>query len=270
MLTSTLRIRDYVPAVGSVVEGIDLRVPLDEVTAAQIRQALYARGVLFFPGQRITGPQFIAFGRHFGPLVGSAIGAELGEIRAPEDDGENVGGRWHTDQSFKEHPDIGTLLVARTVPEHGGDTMWAGLGAAFDALPQEKKQSLRGLRAVYSKFDWNKRAAQRLGEVNRENLNGLEVVHPLVGRLPETGREILYADPKYTVRIDGRTREESEPLLRELFAHVTKPEFTLRFRWDVGSVAVWDNRQCLHWAIYDYKGQQRVMHRLAFQGPFLQ
>ena len=270
MLATTLRIRDYSPAVGSVVEGIDLRTPVDEETATELRQALHARGVLFFRGQRITGPQFIAFGRHFGPLVGSNLGAELGEIRAPEDDGENVGGRWHSDQSFKEQPDIGTLLVARKVPEHGGDTMWAGLGAAFDALPEEKKQYLRGLRAVYSKFDWNKAAAQRLGEVNRDKLNGMEVIHPLVGRLPETGREILYADPKYTVRIVGKTREESEPLLRELFEHVTKPEFTLRFHWDVGSIAVWDSRQCLHWAIYDYKGQERVMHRLAFQGPFLQ
>jgi taurine dioxygenase len=253
-----------------VIEGIDLRVPLDEETAAEIRRALYARGVLFFPGQRITGTQFIAFGRHFGELTGSNLGAELGEVRAPEDDGENVGGRWHSDQSFKEQPDIGSVLIARKVPEHGGDTMWAGLGAAFEALPEEKKQSLRGLQAVYSKFDYDKRAAQRLGAADPAKANGSEVIHPLVGRLPETGREILFADPKYTVRIVGRTREESEPLLRELFEHVTKPEFTLRFHWDVGSVAVWDNRQCLHWAIYDYKGQERVMHRLSFQGPFLQ
>lgn len=270
MLVTTLRIRDYAPAVGSVVEGIDLRAPLDEETAGEIRQALYARGVLFFPGQRITGPQFIAFGRHFGVLTGSNLGAELGEIRAPEDDGENVGGRWHSDQSFKEQPDIGTLLVARKVPERGGDTMWAGLGAAFDALSDGMKDTLRGLRAVYSKVDYHKASARRLGATDATKANGTEVIHSLVGRVPETGREILFADPKYTTRIVGWTRSESEGLLRYLFEHVTKPEFTLRFRWEVGSLALWDNRQLLHLALNDYHGQLRVMHRLSFQGPFLQ
>jgi taurine dioxygenase len=270
MIATTLNVRDYAPAVGAVIEGIDLARPLDEETAARLRRTLWERGVVFFPGQRITGTEFIAFGRHFGELTGSNHGAELGEVRAPEEGEENVGGRWHSDQSFREHPDIGTMLVARTVPRSGGDTMWAGLGAAFEALPEEKKQFLRGLRAVYSKVDYDKRAAQRLGGVDANKANGSEVIHPLVGRLPETGREVLYADPKYTARIVGQTREESAPLLHELFEHVTRPEFTLRFHWHVGTVAVWDNRQCLHWAINDYQGQERVMHRLAFQGPFLQ
>jgi len=270
MLATALSIRDYAPALGSVIEGVDLSRPLDDETVATIRRTFYERGVLFFPGQRITGPQFIAFGRHFGNLSGSQLGAELGEIRAPEEGGENVGGRWHSDQAFREKPEIGTMLVARTIPPYGGDTMWAGLGAAFDALSEEMKQTVRGLRAVYSKTDYHKAAARRVGEVNAEKANGSEVIHPLVGRLPETGREILYADPKYTARIVGQTRAESEPLLRELFEHVTKPEFTLRFQWAVGTVAVWDNRQCLHLALNDYDGQERVMHRLTFDGPFLQ
>jgi taurine dioxygenase len=147
--------------------------------------------------------------------------------------------------------------------------MWAGLGAAFEALSEGMKQSLRGLHAVYSKVDYHKAAARRIGAVGGR-ANGSEVIHPLVGRLPETGREILFADPKYTVRIDGWTQAESEGLLRYLFAHVTKPEFTLRFRWDVGSIALWDIRQTLHLALNDYHGQKRVMHRLSFQGPFLQ
>jgi taurine dioxygenase len=270
MIATRLNVRDFAPALGAVIEGLDLARPLDEETAGLLRRTLWERGVIFFRGQRITGAEFVAFGRHFGELTGSRFGAELGEVRAPEEGMENVGGRWHSDQSFREEPDIGTVLVARTIPPYGGDTMWAGLGAAFDALPEAKKQELRGLRAVFSKFDYDKPAAQRLGGVDANKANGSEVIHPLVGRLPETGREILFADPKYTVRIDGRTRAESEPLLRELFAHVTKPEFTLRFPWAVGSVAVWDNRQCLHWALNDYDGQERVMQRLAFQGPFLQ
>jgi taurine dioxygenase len=270
VLATALRIRDYTPAIGAVIEGIDLGRPVDEETLAQIRRTFYERGVVFFPGQRITGTQFIAFGRRFGVLSGSNVGAELAEVRGPEEGGENIGGRWHSDQSFLDKPDVGSLLVARVVPRSGGDTMWAGLGAAFDALSEEMKESLRGLRAVYSKVDYHKAAARRIGAIDANKANGSEVTHSLVGRLPETGREILYADPKYTVRIVGKTRAESEPLLRELFEHVTKPEFTLRFHWDVGSVAMWDNRQCLHLALNDYQGQERVMHRLSFHGPFLQ
>lgn len=269
MLATALSIRNYEPALGSVVEGVDLGRPLDEEAVEQIRRTLYERGVVFFRGQRITGPALIAFGRHFGVLSGSNHGAELGEIRAPEDGGENVGGRWHTDQAFMEKPDIGAVLVARTVPKSGGDTMWAGLGAAFEALSEGMKETLRGLQGVFSKVDYHKAAAQRVGAVDASKANGTEVIHPLVGRLPETGREILFADPKYTARIVGWTREESEPLLRFLFAHVTKPEFTLRFRWEVGSVALWDTRQTLHLALNDYRGQERVMHRLSIQGPFL-
>jgi taurine dioxygenase len=266
---AALRVRDYTPALGAVIEGIDLGRPVDDEAVAHISRTLYERGVVFFPGQRITGTQFIAFGRRFGALSGSQLGAELGEIRGPEPGGENVGGRWHTDQCFLEKPDVGALLLARTVPVSGGDTMWAGLGAAFEALSEGMKDSLRGLRAVYSKVDYHKAAARRLGAVDPDKGNGSEVIHPLVGRVPETGREILFADPKYTTRIVGWTREESEPLLRFLFAHVTKPEFTLRFHWDAGSLAMWDNRQTLHLALNDYNGQPRVMHRLSFAGPFL-
>lgn len=270
MLATALRIRDYEPAFGAIVEDIDLARPLDEDSVAQIKRAMYERGIVFFRNQRITGTQFIAFGRHFGYLSGANHGAELAELRKAEDETENVGSRWHSDQAFLDHPDIGALLLARVVPAYGGDTMWSGLGAAFDGLSDGLKDTLRPLRAVYSKVDYHKAAARRLGAVDASKANGTEVIHPLVGRVPETGREILFADPKYTARIVGWTRTESEALLKYLFEHVTKPEFTLRFRWDVGSLALWDNRQLLHLALNDYHGHLRVMHRLSFQGPFLQ
>ena len=269
-LATALRIRDYTPALGAAIDDIDLGQPLDEETAGQLRRVLFERGVVFFRGQRITGPQFIAFGRHFGVLSGSNHGAELGEIRGPEPGAENVGGRWHTDQCFMEVPDIGAVLLARTVPDYGGDTMWAGLGAAFDALSEGLKQTLRPLRAIYRKVDYHKAAARRLGAVDADKANGSEVAHSLVGRVPETGREILFADPKYTAGIVGWTEDESNGLLQYLFEHVTKPEFTLRFRWEAGSLALWDTRQTLHLALNDYQGRERVMHRLSFQGPFLQ
>jgi taurine dioxygenase len=166
-----------------------------------------------------------------------------------------------------DEPEPGSLLVARKLPPCGGDTQWAGLGAAFDALSEGMKATLRPLRAVYRKVDYHGPAGRRIGAIDPSKANGTEVTHPLVGRLPETGREILYADPKYTKRIVGWTEAESEPLLHYLFEHVIKPEFTLRFHWEVGSVALWDNRQCLHFALNDYHGAERVMHRLSFKGP---
>jgi taurine dioxygenase len=276
MLATKLNVIPATTALGAEIAGLDISRPLDDETFAQIWKTFNERGVLFFRNQRLDGHQFLAFARRFGTLTGSTLaeeqmgGSPLGEIRKNEEDSTNIGGRWHTDGSFRSDPDMGAMLVARTVPSAGGDTMWAGLGAAFDALSDGLKATLRGLRGVFRKDESDRDAHGRMGWPDADKDAGWQAVHPIVGRHPETDREILYCDPKYTVRFDGWSRDESLPLLRFLAGHITQPEFTCRFRWEVGSVAVWDNRQCLHLAVNDYHGQQRVMHRVVIEGPFLQ
>jgi taurine dioxygenase len=186
----------------------------------------------------------------------------------------NNGGSWHTDQAFREHPIMGTALVARKVPRAGGDTLFVNMSAAYDGLSDGLKQTLCGLRAVHSNAHLAKQSKRR-EELNRGKAAGAaippdEATHPVVARHPETGRSVLYLNPFYTLRFEGWTTAESEPLLRVIFEHALKPEFQCRFRWAVGSVAFWDNRQCLHYAVNDYPGGERVMHRFMIEGPFFQ
>jgi taurine dioxygenase len=161
---------------------------------------------------------------------------------------------------------MGSMLIARRVPSAGGDTLFVNLSAAFDALSDGLKQTLRGLRALHSSANARGPATRR-AELNFAAPD--EAIHPVVGRHPETGREVLYVNPHYTMRFDGWTTDESKPLLNVLYAHALRPEFQCRFRWEVGSVAFWDNRQCWHYAVDDYPGGERLHHRLMVEGPFL-
>jgi taurine dioxygenase len=277
-LARPLTINPVTTAVGAEILGVDLAQPLDDETFALIRQTYVDRGALFFRGQRLDSDRFIAFARRFGPLTCSNMKQyavdgydEIEEVRKNEGDPAVNGGEWHTDQSFRATPIMGTMLVARKVPPYGGDTIFVNMAAAFDALSEGLKRTLRGLRAVHTN-------AHRPMQIKKQAEMAAaghvvpfdEVVHPVVGRHPENRREVLYVNRTYTVRFEGWTAAESEPLLRHLFAHITKPEFGCRFRWDDGSLAFWDNRQCQHYAVNDYPGGTRSHHRLMVEGPFLE
>jgi taurine dioxygenase len=278
MLTGTLTVTPHTPALGSFVTGVDLGGPLDDATLGEIRAAFNERAVVFFPDQHLDPEQFMAFARRFGPLTASNLAddqlvegyGELGEVRKNENDTLNIGGRWHSDQSYREHPNMATMLIARKLPSSGGDTMFINLGLAFEGLSEGLKRTLRALRGVYVKDESERELYRRPGTTDGRKGYEWEAIHPIVGRHPETGREILYADPKYTQRFDGWTRAESAGLLNVLFEHVQRPEYGCRFHWSVGTLAIWDNRQCLHYALNDYHGEQRIMHRAVVQGPFLQ
>jgi taurine dioxygenase len=280
MLATSVIVKPVTTAVGAEILGVDLRRPLDEETFELIRRTYNERGVVFFRDQDINSEQCLAFGRRFGPLTVSTIAKHLvdgyGDLQLMrKSEGAKVvnGGEWHTDQSFRAHPTMGTVLVARQIPPAGGDTCFASMTAAFDALSDGLKQTLRGLRAVHTN-EFREQQIARRAEINtgkppEQWVQPDEAVHPVVGRHPETGREVLYVNPTYTVRFEGWTIPESAPLLRTLFEHAAKPEFACRFRWAEGSIAFWDNRQTWHYAVNDYAGGTRAHHRMMVEGPFL-
>jgi taurine dioxygenase len=280
---STIDIRPLSAAVGAEIHGVDLRQPMEERTYRDIRAALNEHGVIFFREQDITPAQHVAFAARFGkPHIDDVSSGghpdgfpEILFITKEADQTRNIGGNWHSDHSFDEIPPLGAVLVARELPPFGGDTLFASMYNAYDTLSDGLKKTLEGLRAVHRKA----RAYQSLpteravsdaarAEINKKFAN-LEITHPVVPRHPESGRKVLYVNPTYTVRFEGWTEAESAPLLQYLYAHATKPENVCRFQWREGSIAFWDNRSSWHYAVNDYHGARRMMHRITVEGmPF--
>jgi taurine dioxygenase len=190
---------------------------------------------------------------------------EVIEVAKLEHERVNFGGLWHTDTAYLERPPMGTMLVAREVPPYGGDTLFASSYAAYDALSDGMKRLLDPLRAVNSSAKAEKtrtREDRKAGEGRKV----LEAEHPVVRTHPETGRKALYVNFGHTLRFAGMSEEESAGLLAYLFEHQSRPEFTCRFRWQPGSIALWDNRCALHNPINDYHGHRRIMHRVTLAG----
>ena len=261
---------------GAEIDGLDLSASLPDEAYAEVRKALCKYGVIFFRGQKLDNDQYVAFGEKFGHLVASKFiptlpdNPKIALIRKEADQERNVGGAWHTDNPYREVPPMGTILYARELPEYGGDTCFINMRAAYDALSDGLKKTLEPLRGVHSNAQvYGKLATpEKQGNPSMINLDQatLEVTHPVVVRHPETGERVLFVSPSYTPRFEGWTEEESQSLLQFLFKHVQKPEFQCRFRWQEGSLAFWDDRQTLHYAVNDYTGSRRLMHRLMVAG----
>jgi taurine dioxygenase len=280
MKNSTIDVRPVSINVGAEIRGIDLAEPLNDRSYGEIRTALNEHGVIFFRDQNITPDQQMAFAQRFGefdidptagvrPVPGYPM---ICEVRKEAEDTRNIGGNWHTDHCFDVKPPLGSILLARELPEYGGDTMFASMYAAYDALSDGLKKTLEGLDAVHAKTrafvalpkDRQVSAGEHAEIQNK--FAAREAVHPVVPRHPESGRKLLFVNPTYTVRFDGWTEKESEPLLKYLFQHAARPEFTYRFQWQEGSIAFWDNRSVWHYALNDYHGSRRLMHRIALKG----
>ena len=263
--------------IGAEVSGVDLREDLADAAVAEIRRAWLANLVVFFRDQPLTLEQFSAFARRIGtpgryPFVPGLVDhPEIIEVKKLPHETVNFGGIWHTDTAYLDRPPMASMLLAREVPAAGGDTEFANMYAAFDALSDGLKNFLRSLRAVNSSAlaDVSKTREDRIADAAEAGHGAgedFEAVHPVVRTHPETGRQSLYVNVAHTARFEGMTEEESQPLLRFLFAHQSKAEFTCRFRWEAGSLALWDNRCAMHNPINDYPGQLRVMHRITFEG----
>ena len=263
-------------ALGAEIAGVDLAGDLDDTTVAEIRAALLAHHVVFFRDQELPPEAQIRFGRHFGELdthpfvEGMDAHPEVIEIVTEPDDVFNFGGGWHTDVTFLDEPDLGSILYAVDVPPYGGDTLFANQHLAYDTLSDTMKEILDGLVAKHSAGP--QYAAGGYSTLSKSmrtrNAEGADRVvrHPVVRTHPETGRKGLYVNRAFTIGIEGMRAEESKALLELLFTHAVREPFTCRFRWTPGAVAMWDNRSVQHYALYDYRGHRRSMRRITIKG----
>jgi len=262
---------------GAEVLGLDLN-SLSNRQWDEVQRAFTEHGVIFFRDQHLTPDQHIAFARRWGtidvnryftPVAGYP---EIAEVRKEPDQKRNIGERWHTDHTYDQIPAMGSILVARELPSHGGDTHFADICTAFDALSDGLKQTLRGMNAVHSSAHiFGAQAKKNHGDLTFYNADQVgDVIHPVVIRHPLSGREALYVNADFTVRFEGWSKEDSRPLLDYLYAHATQDRFTSTFKWRPGSIAFWDNRATWHRAINDYHGERRLMHRITVAGCALE
>ncbi|KAJ9615487.1 hypothetical protein H2200_001562 [Cladophialophora chaetospira] len=271
-----LSIHRIAGSLGAEIHDVDLK-ELDENPGLvrEIREALLQHQVIFFRNQELDPEGYLKFTSHFGkpieyPFVkGIANFPTIIEVLKQEHETVNFGGIWHSDTSYFESPPMGSILWAREVPPYGGDTLFANQYAAYEALSPGLKQTLSTLKAVNTsaKADASKTREDRIRDSGTSGAKEtFEVIHPVVRTHPETGRKALYVNVAHTSHFEGWSVEESAPLLAYLFSHQVKPEFTCRFRWQVGSIAFWDNRCVQHNPINDYHGHRRRMLRVTLEG----
>jgi len=261
------------PAVGAEVRGVDLREPIAPETVRTLERALLDHHVLFFRDQDLSPEQQIAFARSFGPISIPPFAPKYGENpelivldqQSPKGEGAD---NWHSDNTFMGEPPMGSILRAVALPPLGGDTCFASMVAAHDALSPPIQRLIAGLRAEH---DITKplRKGIAAGHI-QANLEEMQkkwppVDHPVVRTHPVSGRKALFVNGNSTTRILGLSERENDVLLPFLIDHVRSPEFQCRFRWEVGSVAFWDNRTTQHFAVPDY-AERRVMHRVTIAG----
>src|SRR5258708_6629688 len=277
MLKSRIDARPTSGAVGAEIFGLDLSNGLDDSDVSELRAALNKYGVIFFRDQTISPEQQIAFAERFGTIninrfFKAAPGyPQIAEVRKEPTQKTNIGGGWHTDHSYDQIPALGSILLAREVPPRGGDTMFASMGLAYEALSDGLKKTLGSLRAVHSsRHVFGAKSLQsspdRQGRLVNPELATQDAVHPVVISHPETGRPTLYVNSNFTTHFEGWTERESKPLLEFLYGHASRPEFQTRFTWEEGSIAFWDNRATWHYALNDYQGERRLMHRITIEG----
>jgi alpha-ketoglutarate-dependent 2,4-dichlorophenoxyacetate dioxygenase len=277
-------VRKLTPNVGTEIRGLDLRRPLDVDTMPEVRKMWLDNVVVVFPEQPIDDDQQIAFSRQVGELELINMSAlqmpgkpeiytatnldENDEFMPPDHPVMQVNHdnrKWHSDSSFKRVPAMASLLHARIVPPVGGDTAYANMAAAYEALSDDMKAKLDGLVAVHN-FHWSRRDVQ-VTTFTQEETNALPPVrHPVVRRHPETGRPALYVG-SHTERIEGMEWEEGRALIDKLIEHATQPQFVYQHAWRVGDLVWWDNRAALHCGMpFDITRHKRRLHRTTVAG----
>lgn len=262
-------------AIGSFCNGIQIK-DLTNGEFDAVREEFFNRGVLFFRDQDMTPEDHIAFAERWAEIEVNRFFApvpeypQIAQVLKEPDQEKNIGGGWHTDHSYDVIPAMGSILRAIDLPETGGDTMFASVQAAYDGLSDTVKEEIEPLRALHSSrhiFGYSAAEAEEVGErfQNADQANQ-DAVHPIALKHPETGRKGIYVNAAFTTGVENFDKEASEELLHKLYAECMKPEYHYRFQWKPGSLAMWDNRSTWHWAINDYHGQRRFMHRITMKG----
>ncbi|MFR9756614.1 TauD/TfdA dioxygenase family protein [Streptomyces sp. TR06-5] len=258
--------------IGAEIRDIDLRGPLPPELREELNRALLEWKVLFFRGAHLTSQEQADFARHWGeletnPLLARGTSSEVARFdKSAVPTFENV---WHADVTFRERPALGAVLQLREVPPTGGDTMWADMAAAWDNLPEEVKSRIDGATAVHDFLPGFRRfyGPERLAPL-QDAFPPVE--HPVARTHPETGRKMLFVNTSFTTHLTGMPREESDRLLAYLVRQAHVPEYQVRFHWQEGDIAFWDNRATQHYAVDDYFPHRRVAERVAIAGdrPF--
>jgi taurine dioxygenase len=268
------------PGGGAEITGVDIASGLSGAELTRIRECFAEQGLVFFRDQKLTEENHITFAREFGEININRFFAandnypEIAMVTKEPDQTTNIGGGWHTDHSYDPEPALGSILVARELPDSGGDTWFANMYKAYESLSAGLQKTLERLSAVHSaqhvfgkdaQYNSDRLSNGRIG--NAEAANGLkDPIHPVVISHPLSGRRALYVNPAFTLHFDGWSAEESTPLLNYLYEHAVNDNCVTRFQWAPGSIAFWDNRATWHFAQNDYPGQRRVMHRITIEG----
>ncbi len=270
MSQTSVTIRPVTPVIGAEIADVDLE-DLDETDFRTVHDALMAHGVLFFRDQDISIESQKALGARFGELVvhpndpGLEGHPEVMRIHADENSKRATGERWHSDVSCDPVPPMGSILRMHTVPESGGDTLFASMYAAYESLSDRMKTFLEGLTAIHDGGPYYRDVNRLIGRED-DGRAYPSAEHPVVRTHPVTGRKSLFVNQMFTARIVDLPARESESVLDFLFGHVKRPDFQCRFRWRENSVAFWDNRCTQHHAIWDYWPEIRTGYRVTIRG----
>ena len=270
----TIRVRRLTPLIGAEIAGVDLAQPLSDRAFDEIHRALMEHLVVFFRDQHLSPEQHLAFGRRFGELHVHPIAPHepgmpaLMRVYTDAKSRRVNGEHWHSDVSCEAEPSMGSILYMRQCPPEGGDTLFANMYAAYDALSDRMKAHLDGLRALHDGEQVYRGAYAGQGQSDLEDYPRAE--HPVIRTHPVTGRRSLYVNRGFTRRILGIPGEESDALLRYLFEHAENPLWQCRFQWTPNAIAFWDNRCAQHRAMWDYWPHTRLAHRVTVKGdrPF--
>jgi len=266
-----LDVRLLSPTIGAEIRGVDCASPLSDEEIAAIRAVWLERLVVFFPDQHLDDETQIAFAGRFGELTEShPVEPQVLERREVHsiESGKDRTDFWHTDITFMQRPAMASMLRSIEVPCAGGDTMWSDTRAACDALAEPLQRLCDGLSAYHYEPYYAQMVAEGHGNVweGKKLTRLLPALHPVVRRHPETGRKNLFVNPKFTLRVADFPEAQSDRVLRLLYDHMTDPRFVVRYHWSPGTLAFWDNRATMHYGIFDYEGERRVMHRVTLRG----
>lgn len=277
----SILINAITPSLGAEISGIDIN-QLDDADFENIRNAWLRHKVIFIHDQYLDLENLCRFSELFGDLMQlpyimpvEGFPHVIRVLKKADEINMGVfGGDWHSDFSFLAEPPMASILYAEEIPPLGGDTLWVNMAQAWQALPDDLRDQITDKIAIHSGVPYGvnnppEESTQFKGSIeiarNQPEADE-ETLHPAVCQHPDTGEQMLFINPTYTTRVDGLSPEQSDILLTRLFRHCTRPEFTCRFRWQPGTLAIWDNRNTMHYAVNDYDGYHRLMYRTTIKG----
>lgn len=278
----TISVKRLTGAMGAEISGVNLASDLPVQQFEEIRKALFTYGAIGFRDQNLSFEDHYNFAKRFGslevhPIVnGMEDFPEIIKMHKPAGVAASFGVGWHTDNSFFKKPSLGSIVYAEIIPPQGGDTLFSNQQLAFETLSNGMKDTLRVLTAIHSandaytsptameKYDGDGPITYKHSDIIAE-----KVEHPVIIKHPVTGKEALYVNQMFISHFKGWTKEESAPLIDYLCAHAVREDFQCRFRWEKGSVAMWDNRMVQHAALNDYEQYERLLYRITVNGDAL-